>query len=132
MGSVRTYPSPAVATERRPLAAVRRAVDLVIGGVLLLLALPLMAVLALAVRLGSHGPILHRERASDARGRAVELLSFRTSLDGAGTAHHERLRAIVGADAAAVLTPAGRVLRVTRMEHLPRLINVVRGDASLL
>lgn len=130
MGSVRTSPTTTIAPARTvPLA---RAVDVLAGGLLLLLALPLMAVLALAVRFGSNGPVLRRERTRDRTGRPVELLSFRTTLDGGGTTHHERLRAVVGRSDAAVVTGAGRFIRATRTERLPRLLNVVRGDSSLL
>ena len=108
-----------------------RAVDLLVGSVMLTLVLPLMGLLAVAVRTSSHGRILHREPGVDPRGRRVELLSFRTMLDGGGTEAHERLRAVVGAHGQLPLTPVGRLLRVTRLERLPRLINLVAGHSSL-
>lgn len=133
MGRVHTLSSTATATAGpRWLAVLRRGFDLVAGGILLMAALPLIAVLALAVRQGSHGPIFHRDRTRDARGRSVELLSFRTTLDGAASAHHGRLRAVVGAHDRDAVTGAGRLIRALRLERLPRLVNVVRGDASLL
>jgi lipopolysaccharide/colanic/teichoic acid biosynthesis glycosyltransferase len=108
-----------------------RAADLVVATLLLLTTAPLMALLALAVRASSHGRILHRERVRTASGSTVELLSFRTMLDGGGTETHERLRAIVGAGDDAHVTPVGRLLQATRLERLPRLINVVAGHRSL-
>jgi putative colanic acid biosynthesis UDP-glucose lipid carrier transferase len=133
MGRVHTITTAsarsAVRTSR--LEPVRRAVNLLAGTVLLLLALPLLGVLALAVRRSSHGPVLHREPSFDRRGRPVELLSFRAAVDGASTTHHERLRAVVGAGESAALTGVGRLMRTTRTERLPRLLNVVRGQSSL-
>lgn len=108
-----------------------RAVDLVVGTILLTLALPVMGVLALAVRHGSNGPVLHRQRTVSRRGRSIELLSFRTSLDGASTVAHARLRDVVGAHGALPLTAIGRLMRATRTDRLPRLFNVVVGDATL-
>lgn len=132
MGRVHSF-TTATTTVERPsrLAALARGADVVVGGLLLALMLPLMGVLALAVRRSSHGPVLHREPGRDRQGRPVELLSFRTALDGSGTVAHERLRAVVG-DGVQPLTRVGRVLRVTRADRLPRLYNVVAGHASLL
>lgn len=133
MGRVHTFSSSTTVTSRRGVLAVaRRGLNLVVGTVLLILALPLMAVLALAVRQSSHGPVLQRQRTRDARGRSVELLSFRTTLDGAESTHHSRLRAVVGAADHTAVTGAGRVIRALRAERLPWLLNVVRGDASLI
>jgi lipopolysaccharide/colanic/teichoic acid biosynthesis glycosyltransferase len=119
-------------TPGRGVAPVRRGFDLVAGTILLVIAAPMMAVLALAVRASSHGPVLHRERVRTPAGTMVELLSFRTMLDGGGTHTHERLRAVVGASATAALTPVGRLLVATRLHRLPRLVNVVAGHRSLL
>lgn len=129
MGHVHTFTNTATtATVRRlPIA---RAVDCLVGGLLLVLTLPLMGIFALAVSRSSNGPILHRHRGLDGRGRPVELLSFRTMLDGGGTVTHERLRAVIGADGLP-LTPVGRVLRATRLERLPRLFNLLAGHISL-
>jgi putative colanic acid biosynthesis UDP-glucose lipid carrier transferase len=133
MGHLHTISGrPATTSRGRALALpLLRGADLVLGSLLLLLAAPLMALLAIAVRASSHGRILHRERIRTAAGATVELLSFRTMLDGGGTHAHERLRAIVGAHASAALTPVGRLLVATRLERLPRLLNVVAGHRSL-
>lgn len=127
MGSVRVSVSSPSTTALR--AVPLRALERVAGAVLLVLALPVIAVLALAVRRSSHGPVLHREPGFDARGRPIALLSFRTAFDGAGTAHHERVRAVVGDHEA--LTGVGRLLRATHTACLPRLLNVARGHTGL-
>jgi lipopolysaccharide/colanic/teichoic acid biosynthesis glycosyltransferase len=118
--------------ERRVLAPLLRGADVVIASVVLLLTLPLMAVLAVAVRQSSVGPVLHREPGLDPQGRPVQLFTFRTNLDGSGTVAHQRLRAAIGADATGTLTGIGRFMRATRMHLLPRLLNVVAGQAGLL
>jgi len=114
-----------------PLRGAVHIAERAVAALALALVLPLLAALALTVRRSSNGPVLHRERSFDRRGRAVELLSFRTTLDGAGTVSHERLRAVFGAGERLPVTSVGRILRATRLERLPRLYNVVAGHASL-
>ena len=114
-----------------PVAPLVRAIEFAVASVVLALALPLMAVLCLAVRRSSHGPILHREAGVDRKGRPVELLSFRTAVDGAGTPHHGRVRAVIGASDREALTAVGRIMRATRTDRLPRLFNVLAGQAGL-
>ena len=115
----------------RMMPALRRCVDVTAGVMLLVLTLPLLAVAALAVRMSSNGPVLQRTRSRTARGENVELLAFRTLIDGGGTRDHARLRAVVGGADAPVHTPVGRVLDATRLDRLPRLANVVAGHTSL-
>lgn len=130
MGHVRTYTSTTTTTAGT--SPLLRALELIVGSVLLVLALPLIGVLALAVRRSSNGPVLHRERTRDRRGRPVEVLSFRTTIDGGNTTHHERLRAVVGASDRDTLTGVGRLMRATRTDRLPRLFSVIGGSAPLL
>src|SRR3954447_9888805 len=132
MGRIRTYPlaaPPTVLLPARP-AAPLRAIDVTVGGLALLLTAPLMAALALLVRCTSHGPVLHRDLITTADGRRVELLSFRTALDGARTEAAERVRAVIGASTEVPVTRPGRVLRALRLDRLPRLVNVVAGHVS--
>jgi lipopolysaccharide/colanic/teichoic acid biosynthesis glycosyltransferase len=115
----------------RALGALLRVVDVVVASLLLVCLAPLMAALALAVRRSSHGPVLSRRPALDRRGRRVELLSFRTRVDGAGTVSHARVRSVVGGDHGDALTGVGRFMRATRTDRLPRLVNVVAGHVGL-
>jgi lipopolysaccharide/colanic/teichoic acid biosynthesis glycosyltransferase len=130
MGRVHAY-TTSTSTSRvtSPVVAVLRVAERVLAGVVLVLSLPVLAAVALAVRQSSHGRVLHREPGFDRHGRAVELLTFRTTLDGARTEHHARLRAIVGADGLPV-TRVGRFLRATRIDRLPRLLNVAAGHTG--
>jgi lipopolysaccharide/colanic/teichoic acid biosynthesis glycosyltransferase len=128
MGSLRlTVRAGVPSVAWRPLRALSR----VVAAGVLTVALPLAAILAIAVRLSSNGPVLHREPALDPRGRPIELLSFRTAVDGAGTVHHQRVRAVVGADFEETLTGVGRLMRATGVHRLPRLFNVAAGHSGL-
>jgi lipopolysaccharide/colanic/teichoic acid biosynthesis glycosyltransferase len=100
---------------------VRRLADIVIAGAVLLITLPLMVGVALAIRLESPGPVFERERRLN-RGRRFTPLTFRTTTYDPEGLTPKWLRNT---------TPIGRFLRYTRIDLLPRLINVIRGEISL-
>jgi lipopolysaccharide/colanic/teichoic acid biosynthesis glycosyltransferase len=127
-----------------PLAAAafsqaKRAVDLVGAAVGLLTAAPLMLLIALLVRLDSPGPILFRQKRMGLGGRVFWLLKFRTMTDGA----ERRLDELEGLNESKGgvlfkirddprITRLGRFLRKTSLDELPQLINIFRGDMSLV
>ena len=104
----------------------KRLFDLAVTLALLPLALPLMAAIALWVRLDSPGPALFRQPRVGRGGRLFRIHKFRTmrtdGADGAQitTAHDARI------------TRAGRWLRRSKLDELPQLIDVLRGDMSLV
>jgi lipopolysaccharide/colanic/teichoic acid biosynthesis glycosyltransferase len=93
--------------------------------VALLLAAPLLLVVALAVRLNLGSPVLFRQRRPGLHGRPFTMVKFRT------------MRDAIGRDGrplpdAARLTPFGTLLRATSLDELPELWNVLRGEMSLV
>jgi putative colanic acid biosysnthesis UDP-glucose lipid carrier transferase len=102
----------------------KRGVDLAITSLLLAFALPLMAVIWIAVRLDSPGPGLFRQQRGGFRG-SFEILKFRTMHVHSG----EVIQAVSGD---ARVTRIGRFLRRTSLDELPQLFNVLRGDMSLV
>jgi lipopolysaccharide/colanic/teichoic acid biosynthesis glycosyltransferase len=106
---------------------VKRCFDVAVAGAALVLLAPVLAVLALAVRLGSPGPVLFRQVRVGQGGRPFELLKFRTMVVGA-----DRLAANVSPDGDPRITRVGRLLRRWYLDELPQLVNVVRGDMSLV
>jgi lipopolysaccharide/colanic/teichoic acid biosynthesis glycosyltransferase len=107
------------AAERRVARALKAAIDRVVAGAVLLLAAPLLALVALVVRVGLGGPVLFRQVRPGLDGRPFALVKFRTMRDGAGT-DGERL------------TRLGRLLRSCSLDELPELWNVLRGEMSLV
>jgi lipopolysaccharide/colanic/teichoic acid biosynthesis glycosyltransferase len=106
----------------------RRLFDLAGAALFLLLAAPLLAVAAAAIRLDDGGPILYRQRRVGKGGREFELLKLRTMIvgaekQGAGWAVNEGDPRI---------TRVGHLLRRLSLDELPQLWNVVRGDMSLI
>lgn len=117
---------------RRPLRhsawwSVKRAVDLVGASVALVLAAPLIVVLAAAVRLSSPGPVLLRQARIGLDGIPFDLLKFRSMrVHGEG----DTLWSVEADDPR--VTRLGRFMRRTALDELPQLVNVVKGDMSLV
>jgi exopolysaccharide biosynthesis polyprenyl glycosylphosphotransferase len=103
----------------------KRILDLACAGFLLLLSAPLLAVVALAVRCSSPGPILYRQRRIGQHGREFDLIKFRSMRP-----DHDDETSWEATEADQTLV--GRWLRRTSLDELPQLWNVVRGDMSLV
>jgi lipopolysaccharide/colanic/teichoic acid biosynthesis glycosyltransferase len=106
---------------------VKRALDVVLAALALAAAAPLIAAAAVAVRLSSPGPVLYVSPRVGRDGRTFGMLKLRTMVAGA-----DRRGPLVTAAGDARVTPVGRVLRRTKIDELPSLWNVVRGDMSLV
>ena len=111
---------------RRVRLAVKRGFDVAVSSVLLLLLSPVMAVVALVVRLDSPGPALFRQERTGRGGVTFSILKFRSMVRGA-----ERSGPVMSMSDARVTT-TGRVLRRTSLDELPQLLNVLRGEMSLV
>ncbi len=105
-----------------------RAADVLAGGVGLVLAGPVLAAAAFAIKLEDGGPVLYRQRRVGKEGEEFELLKLRTMVVGA-----ERRGAGYAVDEGDPrITRVGRVLRRLSVDELPQLLNVVLGDMSLV
>ena len=98
---------------------------------------PLIALVALAVKLGLRGTVLFRQRRIGRKGRSFRLLKFRTMVPGAERQVEELLERSedpnwLKLDHDPRITRVGRVLRLTSLDELPQLWNVLRGDMSLV
>lgn len=108
--------------------ASKRAFDLLFGLVGVLLSAPVMALIAVAIRFDSPGPVIYRQTRVGFKGRVFELLKFRSM----------RLDAEAGTGAQWAqerdprVTRLGRILRKYRLDELPQFINVIRGDMSFV
>ncbi len=88
---------------------------------------PLLLLVALAVKLTSPGPVLYRSRRIGKEGQPFHVLKYRTMV-----ADADRLGPGITARGDRRVTPIGRVLRRTKLDELPQLINVVKGEMSLV
>jgi lipopolysaccharide/colanic/teichoic acid biosynthesis glycosyltransferase len=104
----------------------KRALDLVLGAIALVAATPLLAVIRLAMLIsGDRGPFLFRAKRVGERGATISVLKIRTMASGAGGA------AITSRDDDRV-TPIGQLLRRYKLDELPQLWNVLKGDMALV
>jgi lipopolysaccharide/colanic/teichoic acid biosynthesis glycosyltransferase len=106
----------------------KRALDVVLGGTALVLAAPLLALAALAIRLETHGHPLYRQRRVGRDGRPFELYKLRTMVSGAE--HMGTGLAVDEGDQR--ITRLGAWLRRTSFDEVPNLVNVLRGEMSLV
>ena len=102
--------------------------DRVLAGLLLLAASPVMALAALAIRLDSPGPVLFRQLRFGFNNRAIPVLKFRSMYVDRGDASGAQ-RTVRGD---ARVTRVGHILRRTSIDELPQLLNVLRGEMSLV
>lgn len=97
----------------------KRGFDLLAAALLIAALAPAMVAVALVVRLALGRPVLFRQCRAGRRGAPFTVLKFRTLRDGPG-------------DDAARMTRTGRVLRALALDELPQLVNVLRGEMSLV
>src|ERR1700689_711848 len=88
----------------------------------------MLALAALAIRLETPGPIIYRQRRSGLHGREFDVLKLRTMVDGA---EHKGAGLAINANDARI-TRVGAFLRRTSLDELPNLLNVLRGEMSLI
>ncbi len=118
--------------------ALKRTFDLVISLVLLILLSPLLLAVALAIRLSSAGPAIYRSERPGMAGRPFRCLKFRTMRQDAEQSQddledlNEQTGALFKIRQDPRLTGIGRLLRRFSLDELPQLVNVVRGEMSLV
>ena len=131
-GHLRLHDIPLIEVVTDPLAGaasgVKRVFDLVVGVPLFVLALPVMLVVAALVRVSSPGPVLYTQERVGKDGRNFTMVKFRTM-----RADAERgTGPVLAAENDPRVTFLGRFLRATRLDELPQLWNLLRGDMSFV
>lgn len=135
-------------TSRKSLLLMKRLIDFSVGLVLTILCLPFFIVIAIAVKLSSRGPILFRQERVGQFGQSFTFLKFRSMyVNNDHSVHREFVTKLIAQEQGAApsegkavykltndkrVTPIGRFLRRTSLDELPQLINVLRGDMSLV
>jgi lipopolysaccharide/colanic/teichoic acid biosynthesis glycosyltransferase len=105
-----------------------RSLDILIAALALLILSPLLLIAAVAIKLGSRGPVLYRQRRVGEGGREFEMLKLRTMVEGSDPVG---VGTVVTRDDPRV-TAAGRVLRRTSLDEIPNLINVLAGEMAIV
>lgn len=136
--TMRATPTDDVVVGSRGYEIAKRALDILGSGVGLALLAPLFAVIALCIKLEDHGPIIHRRQVVGCGGASVAAYKFRTMIPNADEYLHGRPELLAEYAANVKLrrdpriTRVGALLRRTSMDELPQLLNVLRGEMSLV
>jgi lipopolysaccharide/colanic/teichoic acid biosynthesis glycosyltransferase/O-antigen/teichoic acid export membrane protein len=119
----------ATPTLARPVTdtAARRAVDVLIATFLLVICCPLLTLIAAAVKLTSRGPVLYRQVRAGRWGKPFTVLKFRSMMPGA-----DRSGPLVTSRADPRVTRVGKLLRAAKLDELPQLVNVLRGEMTII
>ena len=129
---VRGYAQLALETPARPRDAVLRLLDVVLVTIFLVVALPLMLLIAVSIAVSSGRPVFYRGERVGRGGHVFTMLKFRTLNADAET----RLGPYLGEELVkrteAEFTPIGRWLKATQLDEIPQFLNVLRGDMSLV
>jgi lipopolysaccharide/colanic/teichoic acid biosynthesis glycosyltransferase len=147
----RLYPEFSLQAPRKRFArAIKRALDIVGSATLLLLLSPIFAIIAVAIKLTSEGPVLFGQERMGQFGKRFKFLKFRSMyINNAPKIHQEYIRQFIAGEEAAGetrseappvykitndprVTPVGRFLRKTSLDELPQFWNVLIGDMSLV
>jgi lipopolysaccharide/colanic/teichoic acid biosynthesis glycosyltransferase len=107
--------------------SMRRVIDVVVAGVALAILFPLLLAVAFAVKLTSRGPVLYRQVRAGRSGALFTMLKFRSMVTGA-----DRSGPLVTSRADPRVTRVGALLRSTKLDEVPQLINVLRGEMTIV
>ena len=117
---------------------VKRVFDVAMASLLLLITAPIMAVIALAIKADSRGPMVFTQRRVGENGRLFSMYKFRTMVDGADQQINAVITRTEGGQPTHKhpddprITHLGRFLRRSSLDELPQLVNVIKGEMSLV
>src|ERR1022692_1612551 len=111
----------------RPDSLLRRGTDIIGACIGLMLAAPIVLAVVLAVRASSRGPVIYRQIRAGRAGRPFTMFKFRSMVSGADSAGP-----LVSERSDPRITKVGAMLRATKLDELPQLVNVLRGDMTLI
>ena len=130
--------NPSPIAEQNSALLVKRAVDVVIASAVLLILSPLLLLVAILIKLDSRGPVFFRQKRVGLNGRTFVLLKFRSMVDGAESMleelkdRNEMSGPVFKIRRDPRVTRIGKFLRKFSIDEFPQLLNVLRGDMSLV
>jgi len=107
---------------------IKRATDIALSMSALLITIPLHIIVAVAIKLDSPGPVLYRQKRLTLQGKPFYLYKFRTMMVNA----EKESGPVLASENDPRVTRVGRFLRATRLDELPQLVNVLKGDMSIV
>lgn len=107
---------------------VKRVIDIIVSLFILLLTLPIMVVAAIAIKMDSSGPILYKQERITKNNKRFNILKFRSMRPTA----EDQTGPVLASSNDSRVTKVGKFIRATRIDELPQLLNVLKGDMSLV
>lgn len=120
-------PGPVADPDSRADTAMRRAVDILVTSVLLAIMLPLLVLIATVVGFSSRGPVIYRQARTGRGGKPFIMLKFRSMVPGS-----DRTGPLITGRCDPRITGVGALLRETKLDELPQLVNVLKGEMTLI
>ena len=108
--------------------ALKRAMDIILCLIAMIPGAPIMAVVALAIKLEDHGPVFYKQTRVTRDEKHFEILKFRSMIVDAEKAG----KSIPATDHDPRITKVGRIIRATRIDELPQILNILKGDMSIV
>ena len=106
----------------------KRTMDILLGSVALIIAAIPMVIVALAIKLEDGGPVFFKQKRMTRGGREFDILKFRSMIVDA----EKYSGAVLAAGDDPRITKVGKIIRATRLDELPQIINIVKGDMSIV
>lgn len=106
----------------------KRAMDLILCLIAMIPALPVMLAVALAIKLDDHGPVFYKQKRVTLDGKVFEILKFRSMIVNAEAAGKSQ----PATDNDPRITKVGKIIRATRIDELPQILNILKGEMSIV
>ena len=106
----------------------KRAMDIILCSVAMIVAAPVMLVVAAAIKLEDGGPVFFKQKRLTRNGREFEILKFRSMIVDA----EKYAGAVMATDDDPRITKVGKVIRATRLDEIPQILNILKGDMSIV
>ena len=106
----------------------KRLMDIVLCSIAMVVAAPVMAVVAIAIKLEDGGPVFFKQKRMTRGGREFEILKFRSMIVDA----EKYAGAVLATDDDPRITKVGKFIRATRLDEIPQILNILKGDMSIV
>ncbi len=106
----------------------KRLSDILVSLFVLILTSPILAAVAIAIKAEDHGPVFYKQKRCTKNGKVFEIIKFRSMIVNA----EKEGRSVPATKGDPRITKVGRIIRMTRVDELPQIINVLKGDMSLV
>jgi len=106
----------------------KRLMDIVLCSVAMVVAAPVMAVVAIAIKLEDGGPVFFKQKRMTRHGREFDILKFRSMIVDA----EKYAGAVLATDNDPRITKVGKFIRATRLDEIPQILNILKGDMSIV